>query len=50
MKWREGFSTPSLAAGASEVSRIMNWRMPDVSIATPFGAVPLRTGARGRSG
>ena len=26
------------------------WRMPDVSIATPFGAVPLRTGARGRSG
>jgi hypothetical protein len=26
------------------------WRMPDVSIATPLGAVPLRTGARGRSG
>jgi len=43
-------STPSLAAGTSAVSRMMEWRMPDVSIATPFGAVPLRTGARGRSG
>jgi hypothetical protein len=33
--------TPSLAAGTSAVSRMMKWRMPDVSI---------RTGARGRSG
>ena len=26
------------------------WRKPDVSIATPCGAIPLRTDARGRSG